>query len=520
MYSNVISAAVCGLEALLVNVEADVGAGIPVFEMSGYLGTEVKEARERVRAAIKNVGVELNPQRIVINISPADIRKDGTGFDLPMALAILTANGYIDAKALENVLIVGELGLDGSIHGVKGILPCVYEAVRKGVVTCIVPSDNRKEAAIVDGAKVLAVEHLSQVIEYLKGNIIIKEESHTEGVLDAFCIKESKEGMEEDFGDIRGQYMAKRATMIAVAGMHNIIYVGTPGSGKTMMAKRIPTIMPELSYEESLQVTKIYSVAGVLDKDKGLVRKRPFRSPHHGITEVALLGGGRIPKPGEATLAGKGVLFLDELTEFKSSVLESLRQPLEDKKITIVRLNTAYTYPADFMLAAAINPCKCGYYPDRTRCRCSEHDIRRYMGKISNPMWDRFDLYVQTDTVRYIDMKEGGKNNETSCKTGNMTSESMRKCVERARDMQEKRFKGKKIRYNSEMSQKDIRKYCALDEKGEKIMKESYEKMQMTARGYYKILKTARTIADIEGSELITCEHVAEAVGYRRMRIE
>ncbi|MDO5403284.1 MAG: YifB family Mg chelatase-like AAA ATPase [Eubacteriales bacterium] len=518
MYSNVLSASVCGLEATLVNVEADVGSGLPVFEMSGFLGIEVREAKERVRVAIKNSGIELKPQRIVINISPADIRKDGTGFDLPIALAILAANEYVNEKALKNVLILGELSLDGSIHGVKGILPCVYEGVKRGAFKCIVPYDNRKEAAIVEGGKILAVKNLSQVIDYLNGNIIIKEQLHGDSMQDTYYMEKNKKTeYTQDYSDIRGQYMAKRATMIAVAGMHNIIYVGTPGSGKTMMAKRIPTIMPELSYDESLQVTKIYSVAGILDKDTGLIKKRPFRSPHHGITAAALLGGGRIPKPGEVTLAGKGVLFLDELTEFNSCILESLRQTLEDKKITIVRLNTAYTYPADFMLAAAINPCKCGYYPDRHRCRCSEHDIRRYMGKISRPMWDRFDLCVYTETVRYIDIKE---NNPNKTEVQKITSESMRKCVEKARAVQEIRFKGRNIKFNSEMTHKDIEKYCVLDEKGEKILKEGYEKMQLTARGYYKILKTARTIADIEESKEITYEHVAEAVGYRRLQIE
>ncbi|MDD3239271.1 MAG: YifB family Mg chelatase-like AAA ATPase [Lachnospira sp.] len=568
MYSNVVSASICGLEAQIVHVEADVGMGLPVFEMSGFLGIEVKEARERVRAAIKNSGVELKPQRIVINISPANIRKDGTGFDLPIALAILVANNLVNEERLKDTLIVGELSLDGTIHGVKGILPCVSAAVDSGITTCIVPMENRKEAAIVDGIRVLAVENLEQVIAYLNGKIELTEEEHTEGVLSAFLIGHSREaeenhekavyieegkeksiqenhligddGNDEDFSDIRGQYMAKRATMIAVAGMHNIIYIGTPGSGKSMLAKRIPTIMPDLSYEESLEVTKICSVAGILEKDEGLIHKRPFRSPHHNITEAAMLGGGAIPRPGEITLAGKGVLFLDEMTEFKSTILESLRQPLEDKKITLVRLDAAYTYPADFMLAAAMNPCKCGYYPDRTRCTCTEHDIRRYMGKISAPMWDRFDLCVKTDEIKFADLQDDKSINH-DCKVQNvrdgltenqedreenkkenkkdnirvMTTAYMKQQVEHARQIQQKRFAGRKINFNSEMNTRDIKKYCQLNEQCQKIMEAGFEKLQLTARGYHKILKTARTIADLDGCEQIELIHLSEAMGYR-----
>lgn len=555
MYSDVISASICGLEAQLVHVETDVGMGLPVFEMSGYLAMEVKEARERVRVAIKNAGIELRPQRIVVNISPANIRKDGTGFDLPIALGILTANDMVQKERLKNTLVVGELSLDGTIHGVKGILPCVSAAVESGITTCIVPMENRREAAIVDGIKVLAVSKLEDVIAYMNGELELHEEAHTEGVLSAFYVNNSANSMEEktihitgedvvgiennleDFIDIRGQYMAKRATMIAVAGMHNIVYIGTPGSGKSMMAKRIPTIMPDLSYEESLEVTKIYSVAGILEKDGGLIRKRPFRSPHHNITEAAMLGGGTIPRPGEITLAGKGVLFLDEMTEFKSPILEALRQPLEDKKITLVRLDATYAYPADFMLVAAMNPCKCGYYPDRTRCTCTEHDIRRYMGKISAPMWDRFDLCVKTDEIRFSDLQDckeiceenqlsqefsaDKKRNEslrvfhTDKICHELTTTYMKQQVEKARQIQQKRFAGRKINFNSEMNTRDIKKFCQLNDQCNKIMEESFDKLKLTARGFHKILKTARTIADLEGSEQIALTHLSEAIGYR-----
>lgn len=529
MYSDIMSASINGLEATIVHVETDVGMGLPTFEMCGFLGMEVKEAKERVRVAIKNAGIELRPQRIVINISPANIRKDGTAFDLPIALGILAANGLIERDCLKQLLVLGELSLDGTIHAVKGVLPCVSAAIECGITTCIIPFQNRKEAAIVDGAKVLPAKSLLQVINFLNGKTEIFQQEKEHEAERIFCRKSNEESCKEeyteDYSDIRGQYAAKRATMIAVAGMHNVIYVGTPGSGKTMMARRIPTIMPELSYDESLQVTKTYSVAGILEQDGGLIRKRPFRSPHHNITETALLGGGRIPRPGEVTLAGKGVLFLDELTEFRGSVLESLRQPLEDKEITIVRLHTAYTYPADFMLAAAMNPCKCGYYPDRNRCNCSEHDIRRYLGRISTPMWDRFDICVQTEEVKYIDMvdsdlqkkRNAGKEERTEdC----MDSAYMRQCVERARVQQQKRFTGRKISFNSQMTAKDIKKYCILDEVCQHRMKECYEKLHLTARGYHKILKTARTIADIEESEVIRDLHLSEAIAFRSYELQ
>lgn len=349
MYSSVLSGVLHGLKAEIVQVEVDVGNGLPCFEMSGFLSNEVKEARERVRVAIRNSGYELPPQRIVVNISPADIRKCGTGFDLPIALAILCANGYIDEINLDNMIVLGELSLDGSINGVSGVLPCVCEAKKAGIDKVLIPDSNANEGRIVEEMQIISADNLKAAVQYINKGVII---NHSADNLE--CVRTIK-SLEADYADISGQQTAKRATMIAVAGMHNLMYMGPPGSGKTMMAKRIPSIMPEMTFDEKLSVTNIYSVAGLLGEYGGLIEDRPFRAPYHNVTKSAFFGGGMFPRPGEITLAGKGVLFLDEMTEFKSEILEGLRQPLEDKNITIVRMGRSYTYPADFMLVGAMN---------------------------------------------------------------------------------------------------------------------------------------------------------------------
>lgn len=546
MFSRVISAAVYGIDAYIVNVETDVGFGLPTFDMSGALGSKVREAKDRVRVAIKNSGIELTPQKIVINISPANIRKEGTIYDLPIAIGILAANGCFDLKILENVLIIGEVSLDGSINPVKGVLPMVCAAKEPGIDNCIIPKANIAEGRIMNNINIYGVETLSQTIEILKNIAVIdgsrknikqadvksgecnKSDGNinndTYNVLERSRVKftygsEVKNNNHScsyniDYSDISGQEAAKRATMIAVSGMHNIMYIGPPGSGKTMLAQRIPTIMPDMDYEEQLRLTKIYSVAGLLDSEGGIMVKRPFRNPHHTITQAALLGGGAVPRPGEITLSEGGVLFLDEMTEFNQVIMEALRQPLEDKVITLVRVNAAYTYPAHFMLAAAINPCKCGYYPDRNRCHCSEYDIRRYIGRISNPMWDRFDMCVKVDEVSYEVMRNKG-NVDTI-----YNSTDMKNKVEAARQMQKDRFKKLDINYNSQMGVREIHKYCTLNVECNELMERMYKQHNMSARAYNKVLKTARTIADLKGSVNIEKEHLTEALFYKNCEVK
>ena len=508
MYSEVFSVTMAGLEAVIVNVETDAGDGLPYFEMSGYLASQVRESKDRVRVAIKNSGIELRPERIVVNISPADVRKAGTGFDLPIAVGILAANGIIDSSNLKNTVVLGELSLDGKVNGVKGIMPSVMAAVERGFTSCIIPACNSNEGSMIDGINVYGVESLRQLIDFLNGNTDMQALTY-QGI----AVSEHN-GYQIDFADIKGQMAAKRASMIAAAGMHNILYVGPPGSGKTMMAKRMPTIMPALESDEIMELTKIYSVAGCLN-DGILMNERPFRAPHHSVTRAGLLGGGSVPRPGEITLATKGVLFLDELTEFSQAILESLRQPLEDRKIRIVRAAAEYIYPADFMLVAAMNPCKCGYYPDRTRCFCTEHDILRYMGRISQPIWDRFDLNVKVNKVEFSMLSQDEEDNDSQ-----MTSEQMRSFIGRARDIQKDRFKNDNIHFNSQMSSRQVKKYCGLGNREKDIMEKAYCTFNMTARGYEKVLKTARTIADMEGEENIAVSHLSEAISYRNNGIK
>lgn len=508
MYSEVFSVTMAGLEAVIVNVETDAGDGLPYFEMSGYLASQVRESKDRVRVAIKNSGIELRPERIVVNISPADVRKAGTGFDLPIAVGILAANGIIDSSNLKNTVVLGELSLDGKVNGVKGVMPSVMAAVERGFTSCIIPACNSNEGSMIDGINVYGVESLRQLIDFLNGNTDMQALTY-QGI----AVSEHN-GYQIDFADIKGQMAAKRASMIAAAGMHNILYVGPPGSGKTMMAKRMPTIMPALESDEIMELTKIYSVAGCLN-DGILMNERPFRAPHHSVTRAGLLGGGSVPRPGEITLATKGVLFLDELTEFPQAILESLRQPLEDRKIRIVRAAAEYIYPADFMLVAAMNPCKCGYYPDRTRCFCTEHDILRYMGRISQPIWDRFDLNVKVNKVEFSMLSQDEEDNDSQ-----MTSEQMKSFIGRARDIQKDRFKNDNIHFNSQMSSRQVKKYCGLGNREKDIMEKAYCTFNMTARGYEKVLKTARTIADMEGEENIAVSHLSEAISYRNNGIK
>ncbi len=510
MYSSILTACIRGMEATMVHAEVDISNGLPGFSLVGSLGNEVKEAKERVLVALKNVGFSIPPNKITVNLSPANIRKEGTGFDVPIAIGLLQAMGCFEARNLENMLFVGELGLNGEVKPVKGVLPIVREAARNGVKCCFVPYENRMEGSMISGIDVRGVESISDLVVYLQQPVKAK----AKGILPVCKItyEELKNINRDentlDFSQVKGQAMAKRAAEIAAAGFHNLLMSGAPGGGKSMIAKRIAGILPELSEEECLEVSAVYSVAGQLNPVKPLVLSRPFVSPHHTATYSSLVGGGAKGRPGAISLAHRGVLFLDEMTEFPRPVLECLRQPLEERQIVLSRNFGTFIYPADFMLVCAMNPCKCGYYPDRNRCNCTASELQQYRSKISGPLLDRIDLYVETTEVDLFHLDAAHKEE---------SSQVIRDRVIKAREWQKERFRNTRCTYNSDMNGEDVEKYCVLGGAEKKLMETAYKKMQFSARSYHRVLKVARTIADLDGKEEIRIPHLSEALSYRMM---
>jgi magnesium chelatase family protein len=498
MLSIINSSNLIGIDSILIKVEVDISAGIPSFNIVGLAGVEIKEARERVKSAIINSKYKFPNSRIVINLSPADIKKEGSFLDLSICIGILRQYIKKDDKYLSESMFVGELSLDGAIRRVRGILPIVLGAKCEGLKRVFIPAENSLESLVIEGIEIIPISTLKECISYLNGEIELEK-------IDKKIIKNNDDIYEEDFSDVRGNYFIKRAAEIAAAGNHNLLMIGPPGSGKTMIAKRIRTILPKMTKEEIIEVSKIYSASGLID-DK-LIDKRPFRSPHHTTTRQSLIGGGAKAKPGEVVLAHRGVLFLDEIAEFDKKILNTLRQPIEDKYINIARVKTNIKYPCNLMLVAAMNPCPCGYYMSEIECKCRPYEINKYLNKMSGPLLDRFDIFVEVNPVSYDEINSNIKTE---------SSNEIRKRVQNARDIQKNRYKNDTINCNNEIKSANLFEYCKMDDDAKNTTKLIFDKYKLSNRSYTKLIKMARTIADLEGSEIINSTHISEAFSFRK----
>lgn len=507
MHAKILSAATVGVDARLVEVEVDIALGLIQFYIVGLPDTAIKESSKRIHTALKNSGIRLPAKRITVNLAPADLKKEGTMFDLPIAVGIMCADEHIELSKqyLDETLFLGELSLDGSIRPIRGALAVAYDAARLGKKRLIVPRANAYEASLIKELEIIGVASIGELVGHMRGEQVIQPTSTSFEQFIAACTKFDDS---IDFAQVKGQQQAKRALQIAAAGRHNIVFIGPPGSGKTMLARCLPTIMPPLSFDEILQTSKIYSISGKLE-DKGLIVHRPFRGPHHTISQAGLVGGGSYPQPGEISLAHNGILFLDELTEFKRTTLEVLRQPLEHRTVSIARAQQSVSFPASFLLVAALNPCPCGYWGDKKHvCNCSVQQIGRYMEKLSGPLLDRIDLHINVQSVDYTTIKDTHAHN--------MSSAALYKAVEHSLIIQEQRF-GNTSMYNSFMSPDMIEQYCVLTSEAEAILKKAFDVLRLSMRGYHKILKVARTIADLQGHEKIDVPDIQEAIAYRSL---